>query len=238
MVTRDIMSRYHAERYTPGRTFYVIAGDIDPEAVIEQLSERSASWKGGSLNEPVFPQEPIPMIQRRHSFRFHDPLTRMACSWQTPQTPHKDLPALEILTDILGNNASSRLAMSLKTEQEIALDISSFLVSSNSFGFGGFAAACRQEDQEKLVSESFRILRELIQHGPAQQEIERSITQQSADFLRLMRTCDGLARAIGNTVLSCGTPDLLDEYLPAMRKVTAQCHANRELYFDRRPQRL
>ena len=51
-VTRAIMCAYHAKRYTPGRTFYVIAGDVDPDRIMEILNRRAtgkwARWRNHS----------------------------------------------------------------------------------------------------------------------------------------------------------------------------------------------
>lgn len=219
-VTREIMCAYHAKRYTPGRTFYVIAGDIDPDRVMEILNRQAGNWKMGSLAEPFLPQEPPVAGKRETMIRFNDPMTRMACAWQLPPSTHPDIPAIEAFSDIFGGSSSSRLTTILKNEKELALDISSYLYSLNVSGLAGFGAACLEENRQKLTDETFRILAELTENGPTEQEIERTITQQTTDYLRAMRTETGLAQIVGNAVLNGGGIEAADEYLPAMRKVT------------------
>ena len=219
-VTRAIMCAYHAKRYTPGRTFYVIAGDVDPDRIMEILNRQAGNWKMGSLAEPFLPQEPPVAAKRETMIRFNDPMTRTACAWQLPPSTHPDIPAIEAFSDIFGGSSSSRLTTILKNEKELALDISSYLYSLNVSGLAGFGAACLEENRQKLTDETFRILAELTENGPTEQEIERTITQQTTDYLRTMRTETGLAQIVGNAVLNGGGIEAADEYLPAMRRVT------------------
>ena len=101
-VTRAIMCAYHAKRYTPGRTFYVIAGDVDPDRIMEILNRQAGNWKMGSLAEPFLPQEPPVAAKRETMIRFNDPMTRTACAWQLPPSTHPDIPAIEAFSDIFG----------------------------------------------------------------------------------------------------------------------------------------
>ncbi len=231
-VTRDMMSAYHAARYTPGRTFYVIAGAVDPDRVMEQLHKRTTSWKTGDLSEPAFPTEPDIMTKRELTIRFNDPMTRTVCGWRIPPSPHPDLPAIEAFGDILGGSASSRLPRTLQNEKELALDIDSCLLSGPAGGISGIFANCLEEKRERLTEETFRILAELSEHGPTRQELERTIAQQTADCLRAMRTETGLAQIVGNAVLNSGSVDAADEYLNTMRNLTREDIVRvGELYF-------
>ena len=231
-VTRDMMSAYHAARYTPGRTFYVIAGAVDPDRVMEQLHKRTTSWKTGDLSEPAFPTEPDIMTKRELTIRFNDPMTRTVCGWRIPPSPHPDLPAIEAFGDILGGSASSRLPRTLQNEKELALDIDSCLLSGPAGGISGIFANCLEGKRERLTEETFRILAELSEHGPTRQELERTIAQQTADCLRAMRTETGLAQIVGNAVLNGGSVDAADEYLNTMRNLTREDIVRvGELYF-------
>ena len=219
-VTRDMMCAYHAARYTPGRTFYVIAGAVDPDVVVETLCKQTESWKTGSLSEPALPVEPDIMAKRETTVRFNDPMTRTICGWRIPPATHSDLPAIEIFGDILGGSSSSRLTQILQNEKELALDIDTCLFADSVAGISCIFASCLEENREKLTEEVFRILDDLTLKGPAQLEIERTIAQQTADYFRAMRTETGLAQIVGKAVLYGGSVETADEYLPAMRNVT------------------
>ncbi len=219
-VTRDMMRAYHAARYTPGRTFYVIAGAVDPDEVMEQLHCRTADWKTGDLSEPSFPAEPDVMAKRETTVRFRDPMTRTVCGWRIPPSPHSDLPAIEAFGDILGGSMSSRLTRILQNEKELALDIETCLLSGPAGGISCVFANCLEKNREKLTEEIFRILNGLTEKGPEREELERTITQQTTDFLRAMRTETGLAQIAGNAVLNGGAIEAADAYLEAMRTLS------------------
>ena len=219
-VTRGMMCAYHAARYTPGRIFFVIAGAVDPDAVLDAVAKQTESWKIGTLAEPVFPAEAPIVAKRETTIRFNDPMTRIACAWRIPPSPHFDLPAIELFGDILGGSASSRLTRILQNEKLLALEIDTCLVAGTVGGISCIFASCLEKNRGKLVDGMFRILSDLIRNGPNRQEIERTIAQQSADCLRVMRTETGLAQIVGNAVLYGGSVEVADEYLPAMQRVT------------------
>lgn len=69
-VTRDIMVDYYAERYTPGRCFWVIVGDAEPERAFDLVEAEMADWERRSLAEPAIPPEPAQCTARGDAFSF------------------------------------------------------------------------------------------------------------------------------------------------------------------------
>ena len=221
-VTRDIMADYHSRRYTPTRTSYVIVGDVDPASVLEMVRKQTESWPRGCLENPFIPAEPPCSFQRKSVFEFQHPLAYCAASWQTPNASHSDLPALNVFSDILGNSNSSRLYEELVIKQKLALDVLFHTMALSSMGLSGFIATAEPAKLAKVSDGIFRILEKLTLEGPTEQEMARTITQQTADYVRVMRTNDGLARLIGEALITYGSPEAADHFLPALKKVTAQ----------------
>src|SRR5436305_864229 len=55
--TEDILS-YYREKYAPNNVFYVVAGDVKEEAVVEQIRASYAKAKAKALPPVVLPSEP------------------------------------------------------------------------------------------------------------------------------------------------------------------------------------
>ncbi len=220
-VTRECMADYHLRRYTPGRTSFVVVGDVNPDSMLELVRKQTADWKRGCLNEPVIPAEPACSFQRKSRFEFPHPLACCSSSWQTPAASHPDLPALNVFADILGNSSSSRLYEELVTKQHLALDVLFHTTAIRSVGLSGFIAKAEPAKLDRVSDGIFRILEKLKEEGPTDQELARTLTQQTADYLRSMRTNDGLARIIGEALIVYGSHEAADLFLPALRKVTA-----------------
>ena len=220
-VTPEIMREYHEKRYTPGRTFYVVTGAAEPGEVFDILEKRTEKWARGSLAEPVLPQEPPCVFQRRVETVFPDPLAYYASAWQTPGTRHPDHIAVNAFADILGNGDSSRFYEELVNRRRLAQDILFYSLALASTGYSGVIAEAKPENMHELSGRAFDILRQFVRTGPTKDELDRLRNTQRADFLRSLQSNDGIAGLIAKSVLHYGSPSAIDSYLPRLNALTA-----------------
>lgn len=221
-VNREMMLKYYERRYAPGRVFYVVAGDVDPVEVFDFLKDSAGTWPVGRVDEPAFSEEPGQCGKREKKLFFHDPLCRVGIAWRIPGLSHPDLPALDLLSLILGDGASSRLYRALKIESALALDINSFAYGNCVLGASGLLASAKPQNLRKLHSGIRKILDDLRARPVTAEELSRARTMQAASHIRAMRTNKGLARTVGSSVLACGAPDMADLYLERLSKVTEE----------------
>lgn len=232
-VTPEIMREYHDERYTPGRTFYVVTGAAEPEQVFDILGKRTEKWPRGSLAEPVIPQESPCIFQRRVETVFPDPMAYYASAWQTPGARHPDYTAVNAFADILGNGDSSRFYEELVNRRRLAQDILFYALAIGSTGYSGTIAEAKPENIHELSGRVFDILRQFIRTGPDKTELERLRNTHRADFLRALQTNEGIACLMAKSVLHYGSPSAIDSYLPRLDSLTADDLIRvGELYFS------
>jgi len=218
-VTPEIMREYHRLRYTPGRTFYVIVGDVQPEQAFALLEKRTVKWSRGCLEEPVLPQEPPCVFRRKVQIEFPAPQAYYAVSWLTPGAVHPDFIAVNAFSDILGNGDSSRLYEELVNRRMLAQDILFYSHALGSIGYSGAAAIAEPAKMHELAGRTFDILAKFIQEGPDAEELECLRCNQRTEYLRALQTNDGIAPLIGKSVLHYGSPDAVDFYLPALDRL-------------------
>ena len=236
-VTPEIMREYHALRYTPGRTFYVVTGDADPEKVFDLLEKRTASWARGSLEEPLLPSEPPCPFPRRARIEFPTPQAYYGAAWLTPGAIQSDFIAVNAFSDILGNGDSSRLYEELVNRRMLAQDILFYSSAISSISYSGAVAVAEPDKVSELSRRTFDILQDFIRSGPTEEELERLRINQKADYLRALQTNDGVAPLIGKSVLHYGSPDAVDSYLPALDALTPEdlIRAGRRYFLDQLP---
>jgi len=212
-VDRDMAAAYHALRYSPARSFLVVVGDVDEEEAAKLAAEKFSKWPMGRLDEPSLPHEPLQSCKRELCESFPDPLSRISTGWRIPDASHPDIPALDMFCSILGGGQSSRLYKTLKTGTELAINVAAYNYSSSFEGAAGFAATCAPEKAAKLLAESLAVVERLRSEGATEAELRRNVNQQSADYLRGLRSNSGVARIIGGSVLCYGSPDFADKYI-------------------------
>ena len=215
-VTPDILRSCHALRYTPGRTFYIAVGDVEPEQVFDLLEKRTANWSRGCMEEPVLPEEPPCIFQRRIQIEFPDPQAYYAASWQSPGCIHPDFIAVNAFSDILGNGDSSRLYEELVNRRMLAQDILFYSHALASIGYSGAVAIAEPDKVHELSARTFDILHQFAAEGPKDEELECLRNNQRTEYLRALQTNDGTAPLIGKSILHYGTPGAIDFYLPEL----------------------
>jgi zinc protease len=125
-LTQEQVMQYYKTRYVPNNLTFVVVGDVDAEKVRQQLGDLFKSYPEKSLKPVFIPSEP-PQLGRREVHReFSTELTHLAMAWHIPEVTSPDVPALDLLSTILGDGRSSRLYRRIREEAGLAFGISSF----------------------------------------------------------------------------------------------------------------
>ncbi|MCP3968035.1 MAG: insulinase family protein [Lentisphaerae bacterium] len=221
-VTRDLMNDYYLQRYSPERVFFVISGDIEPEFAREQLGKLLDGWGHGNIHEPVLTTEPWQIAMRKRECHFEDPLARIAIAGRIPPVTHRDIPALDLISGILGQSKSARLVRSLRNEKELALSVGTFNFTPNFEGVSTIMAAAVPEKLSELEASLFSEISKLRKFGVETAELQREKRQQTTEYIRALRTNQGIAEIIGQSVLSYGCPEMADRYLKILGEVSLE----------------
>ena len=141
-LTRDDLIAFHRERYTPGDAAFVVAGDVNPEAIVALLDDRLSGWSGRSPEK----------LEVREATRRTSPRLLLLDRPGAPQAvvrvghvgTHRldpDYTDLMVWNQILGGQFSSRLNAKLREEKGFTYGVRShfdfrkgagpFLISSS-----------------------------------------------------------------------------------------------------------
>ena len=219
-VTREMMCAYYEKRYTPGRTFWVITGNFDPDTARDAIGRQMGDWMPKHLAELILPGEPPVCQQRREIFTFDDPLCRLAAGFQLPPITDRDIPALDIASGILAQGDGSRLIRILKMEKELAVTLRSYCMSIAGRGFAGIFGGTTPAKLNKLETALLKELENIRKNGFTPAEIRREKTQQMADTLRNQRSLREVSANIVSGVVAADAPALTDRYMERLNAVT------------------
>jgi hypothetical protein len=95
-------------------------------------------------------------------------------SWRVPGVTNPDTPALEILGEILGSGASSRLNREIRERKQIAHGASAGMFSLQSEGVFLMQAVTDPDKREAAQKESLFILEDLKKNGVTEKELDRA----------------------------------------------------------------
>ena len=122
----DDVKNFFFKHYTPLNAIVVVAGDVSTEQV-KALSEK---WFGdipsGNRYTRLLPQEKIQEEERRMTVRRKVPMDAIYKTWHMCARNDDDYYATDLLIDIIGGGASSRLYQKLVKEDQLFVHITCY----------------------------------------------------------------------------------------------------------------
>ena len=118
-LTQEQVMQYYKTRYVPNNLTFIVVGDVDGEKVRQQLTELFKAYPAKSLQPLFIPAEPPQLGRREVNQEFATELTHLSLAWHIPELTNPDVPALDLLSTILGDGRSSRLYRRVREEAEI-----------------------------------------------------------------------------------------------------------------------
>ncbi len=221
-LTRDDVYEYYKKRYVPNNMFFVVVGDVDPEAVYKQVAGLFEKVPRAALEPVYLPEEPAQLGRRERHEEFDTDVSRINLTWHIPGITHPDLPALDVLAGILGMGRSSRFYTTLREREELAFSIHSQAYTPSGPGLFFVGAVCDPDKREQLVKRIIEIATGLAVRAPEEAEVARAKRMILASLIGGMETMNGKASDLGSNWLLTGNLDFTRTYLEKLQAVTPE----------------
>src|SRR6476619_6053195 len=173
-LTSDDVLRYYRARYVPNNLTFVVVGDVESEAVYRQLGEFFQSHPAKSLRPIFIPSEPPQLGRREMDQEFVTELTRLSLAWHIPEITNPDVPALDLLSTILGDGRSSRLYRRLREETGLAYGVSAFSYTPGDPGVLGVDATVEPDNRDAARDLILEIIAEVQADGVTPAELAKA----------------------------------------------------------------
>src|SRR6184192_69860 len=219
-LTQEQVMQYYKTRYVPNNLTFVVVGDVDAEKVRQQLTELFKPYPEKSLQPVFIPAEPPQLGRREVHQEFATELTHLSLTWHIPEVTSPDVPALDLLSTILGDGRSSRLYRRVREEAGLAFSISAFSYTPGDPGLFGIDATVDPKKREAAEQLALRIVDEVKQAGVTAEELAKAKKITLSHHLGTLTTMRGQASDIGSNWLLTRNLNFSRDYLDAAQKVT------------------
>src|SRR6266704_5382438 len=219
-LTQEQVMQYYKTRYVPNNLTFVIVGDVDAEKVRQQLAELFKPYPETSLKPLFIPAEPPQLGRREVHKEFATELTHHSLAWHIPEVTNPDVPALDLLSTILGDGRSSRLYRRVREEAGLAFGISAFSYTPGDPGLFGIDATVDPKKHEAAEELALRIVDEVKHAGVTAEELAKAKKITLSHHLGALTTMRGQASDIGSNWLLTRDLNFSRHYLDAVQKVT------------------
>ncbi len=221
-LTRDQVMDYYKTRYVPNNLTFLVVGDVDAGKIRAQLAELFKPYPAKSLPPVYVPSEPPQLGRREVHEEFPTELSRLSLAWHIPEITNPDVPALDLLSTILGDGRSSRLYRRVREESGLAFSVGAFSYTPGDPGVLGIDATCepaKRDETQKLI---LQILSEVKQAGVKPAELTKAKKILLSHQLNSLTTMRGQASDIGSNWLLTRNLNFSRDYLAAVQKVTLE----------------
>jgi zinc protease len=219
-LTQEQVMQYYKTRYVPNNLTFIVVGDVDAEKIHQQLADYFKDYPEKSLKPVFVPPEPPQLGRREVNREFPTELTRLDLGWHIPELTHPDVPALDLLSTILGEGRSSRLYRRVREESGLAFGVSAFSYTPGDPGLFGVDATVdpkKRDDAQKLI---LQIVDEVKQTGVTADELMKAKKMSLSHHLDSLTTMRGQASDLGSNWLLTRNLNFSRDYLNAIQKVT------------------
>src|SRR4051812_29528183 len=220
-LTRDDVLRYYRARYVPNNLTFIVVGDVNPDAVYKQLGDFFLNHPAQSLRPVFIPNEPPQLGRRETHEEFVTELTRLSLAWHIPEITHPDVPALDLLSTILGDGRSSRLYRQLREETGLAYGVSAFSYTPGDPGLLGIDATVEPEHRDAARNLILKIVGEIIAGGVTADELAKAKKISLSHHLGALTTMRGQASDLGSNWFLTRNLNFTRDYLDAVQKITS-----------------
>jgi zinc protease len=218
----DDVKGFFSQWYNPNNACLVVAGDVRPAEVKQLVTRYFADLPAGPKAPPLSPKPATLAADKRDVLEDRVTLPQVTIAWHTVPNWAPDDAALDVATGILGQGKSSRLYQRLVYKEQSAQNVNAFQLSRELAGAAQISATAREgfnlTQMETAIMEE---VARLAKDGPTADEMTMARNVTEAQSVFAIQALLGKADRINNYMTFLGKPNLFNEDLERVRKVTA-----------------
>jgi len=181
-IDRAALELHRSRFYRPDNMVVVVVSPGDSDAIFRDVETAFADMPAGS--GPVPKAAPLPKWKGPKAIHHENPdneyLLQIAFGCASMWSP--EAQAIDLVSRIVADGFSSRLARRLREELGLVYDISSDVTLYQDSGTLNIATAVSEADVDALGHELFNALGELAANGPGDQELARCRERSLVDL--------------------------------------------------------
>jgi zinc protease len=220
-ISRDDIVAFHRERYRPGGTTLIIAGDISVDAAVQMVEANFGSWSGLAAHAPQVLDRPASLGREVYIVGKADaPQSELRVGHVGIPRSHPDYFRLVILNAILGGLFSSRINLNLREVH--AYTYGAYSQYDWRRGSGPFvvSTAVKSDVTDGAVREVLHEIERMREGEPTIEELSLATSYLDGVFPIRYETTAAIAGALASLVVYGLPNDYFDRYREHIRAVT------------------
>ncbi|HEX4957132.1 MAG TPA: pitrilysin family protein [Lacibacter sp.] len=229
------VKNFFTKHYNPANAILVVAGNIETENVLQRAEKWFGTIPSGEKYIRSLPKEPQQTAARRLEVKADVPIDAFIKTWHMGSRLERSYYVADLITDILGGGASSRLFQKLVKEQQLFSNLDCYHFGSIDAGLltieGKLVKGVSIEKAEAAVEAELQQLKETVVDEKELQKVKNK-TESTILFedMSVMSRANSLA-----FYELLGDAQLMNDELEKYQSITAEeLRAECERIFDER----
>lgn len=221
-ITQEKLKTLHKQLFVPNNAVMVVVGDVKKDALLKEINAAFGGWQKGTATNVTFPALPnrtartIYLVDRPNSAQSNIVLANLAINRTSP-----DFYALQVMSQILGGGASSRLFLNIREQKGYTYGAYSSLDARKQAGSFSSAAEVRSEVTGAALKEFLYELDRIRTQPIPTQELSDAKNYLAGVFPIRLETQGGLIGQLVNVETFNLPKDYLKTYRAKINAVTA-----------------
>ena len=212
-ISQEQLLRYFKANYIPNNMVLSIAGHFQSDQVMPLVEKVFKDYRQQPYPLRNLPLEPLHMTMRRVEVGYPSQTSRLSLAYQGVSLFDKDMVALDVLADILGQGESSRLYVDVYKKQKLvnAIDASNFTPIDK--GVFDISAEFEHPNVDQVIDAIKKDINEIKQKGVKKEELDKAIHQISSELIFGRQVSSSVAYNAAVNESSVGEYDIDRKYL-------------------------
>lgn len=216
-MTGEFLREYHKRHYRADNTVVALVGSFSEE-VLADIRARFSILPAGKA-EDCGPAAYTPAFVTTKKTIEQNHLT-LAFPGLTYNSPRRF--ALQLLSSILGGGVSSRLFQRVREQQGLCYSVYSYGAGHADTGVFCIYTALNKETEEQALGTICQVVREFVERGPSEEELERAREQSKANVVMGLESTQARMSHAGRSLLFTGEILSAEQIIDAYNAVTRQ----------------
>jgi predicted Zn-dependent peptidase len=220
--TLDDAAEFFRTYYAPNNAVLSLVGDFNTDAALALIKKYFEPIPSHPPPPPVDLTEPEQKAERRKTIE--DPFAqtpRIDIVYKVPPGNTADFYALEVLGSVLSSGLSSRFYQNLVKGKEMALSVSAGPDERRGPSLFWVSVMARPGvDLSELEELVYKELERIKTEPPADWELDKNRLQLRRQHAQALYSTRGRASALGRYAVYYGAPELINEALEKLNRVT------------------
>ncbi|KGI55748.1 M16 family metallopeptidase [Campylobacter sp. MIT 97-5078] len=202
---------FHQTFYQPQNAFLLVSGDIKAAEVFECANKYFSHIKNKGKIPKLHTKEPKQDGAKRIEIQKESGTQMLALAYKIPNFKHKDIPALQALSELLGNGKSSLINKILVDKLGLINEHYAFCNESIDENLFIFICICNVGVKaEQVEQELLKILRHIKQEKLEKEVLVKIKNSVKSDFIFSLTNASSVSNVCGNFIAKGDLTPLLE----------------------------